>query len=59
MRCKIMRVSDDYVLNVRHTDEIGEEYGMADSEIDAMEERLKKYGRYYLNSETMVLPVRC
>jgi len=54
-----MRVSDDYVLNVRHTDEIGEEYGMADSEIDAMEERLKKYGRYYLNSETMVLPVRC
>lgn len=58
MRCEILRASDDYVLNVRYPDEIGEERGMSDAEIAAMERELKKVGRFWLDAETFVRPVR-
>ena len=59
MRCNILRASDDYLLNVRDTDAIGEEYGMSDAEIDAMELELKRIGRFWLDAgETYARPVR-
>ncbi len=54
IRCNILRASDDYVLNVRCTDEIGEERGMTDAEIDAMERELKTVGRFWLDADTYV-----
>jgi hypothetical protein len=58
MRCNILRASDDYVLNVRDTDEIAEEYGMNDSAAYAMECELKKAGRFWLGADTYAAPVR-
>ena len=58
MRCKILRASDDYVLNIRHTDEIAEENGMTETETCAMERELKTVGRFWLNAETYVKPER-
>ena len=59
MRCNILRASDDYLLNVRDTDAIGEEYGMSDAEYDHMIGKLKTVGHYWLdNGETYARPVR-
>lgn len=59
MRCNILRASDDYVLNVRDTDAIAEEYGMTDSEADRMEGELRRVGRYWLDAgQTYARPVR-
>jgi hypothetical protein len=58
MKCRILRASDDYELNVRHTDEIAEAEGMTDQQICRMEAELKQVGRYWLNADTYVVPVR-
>jgi hypothetical protein len=54
MKVKVVRVSDDFVLNVRYTDElIGQE--LADeAECDKAEAALKKVGRYYISSEVVL-----
>ena len=52
MRCNILRASDDYVLNVRDTDAIAEEYGMTDAEACTMEAELKRVGRFRLDAKT-------
>jgi hypothetical protein len=58
MRCNIKRASDDYILNVRDTDAIAEEYGMSDEEATRMELELKKVGRYWLDGgDTYATPV--
>ena len=57
MRCNILRASDDYVLNVRDTDAIAEEYGMTDAQARAMETELKRMGRFWLDAgETYAAP---
>ena len=58
MRCRILRASDDYELNIRDTDAIGESQGMTDEQIDAMEDVLRREGRYWLDADTIVRPVR-
>ncbi|HTE40298.1 MAG TPA: hypothetical protein VK629_05695 [Steroidobacteraceae bacterium] len=57
IRCNIYRASDDYILNVRDTDAIGEEYGMTDTEMTRMELQLDKMGRYWLDADTFCKPV--
>jgi hypothetical protein len=58
MRCKILRASDDYVLNVRYTDEIADERGMSDAELWEMENQIKAQGRFWLDADTLVMPIR-
>lgn len=58
MRCNVLRASDDYVLNVRDTDAIAEEYGMTDEQWRDMERELKVMGRYWLDANTFARPVR-
>lgn len=58
MRCRILRAVDDYELNIRDTDAIGESQGMTDEQIDAMEDVLRREGRYWLDADTIVRPVR-
>ena len=58
MRCRILRMLDDYELDVRRTDEIGEAEGMADQQIFAMEDELKRIGRYWLDADRYVVPVK-
>lgn len=54
MRCRIVRASDEYELNIRDTDAIGEAEGMTDEQIDAMEETLRRDGRYWLDADRIV-----
>lgn len=57
MRCKILRASDDYILNIRDMDAIAEEYAMDDSAAYAMERELKTVGRFWLDADTYAKPV--
>ena len=56
MRCRILRASDDYELNRRDTDEIGESWGFTDAQIDEMEAILRRDGRFWLDADTIVRP---
>mgnify|MGYP003656702313 CR=1 FL=1 len=59
MNVRIIRIADDYVLNVRHTDDLLEQ-GVFKDEAECLkaEAALKKVGRWYLDAETMLLPGR-
>jgi len=58
MKVRIVRISDDYELNIRYTDEIAEEEEMSDIELDEMENGLRTMGRWYLDSNRMIFPVK-
>lgn len=58
MKVKVVRVSDDYVLNIRHTDELLEAGVFKDeAECTEAERAIKKVGRWYVDSETVLFPV--
>ncbi len=57
MRCKIIRANDGHLINIRHTDEIAEEYNLNGLDADTMEYQLKNFGRFWLDAETLVKPV--
>lgn len=58
MRVKIIRISDDHVINVRTTDELLEDGTFKnEAECEKAEAALKKVGRWYVDSETMLFPV--
>ena len=55
MKVKIIRIADDYVLNVRYTDElIGHELE-DETEADKAESAIKKVGRYYVSADVMLV----
>lgn len=58
MRCRIVRAEDNYELNIRDTDAIGETEGFTDEQIDAMEDVLKREGRFWLDATRIVFPIR-
>jgi hypothetical protein len=58
MKVRIRRAIDDYEINVRYTDEIGESEGMTDQQISAMEDEIKSVGRYWLDADRYVVPAR-
>ena len=58
MRCRIVRAIDDYELNIRDTDEIAEDQGMTDADLAHMIECLQTRGRFYLDVDTIVFPVK-
>lgn len=57
MKVRIIRIADDYLLNVRYTDELLED-GTFTTEEDMLkaESALKKVGRWYVDGETMLFP---
>lgn len=56
MKVKIVRIDDDYVINVRYTDELMEDGTLADEdEIKKAEHCIQKVGRYYLNATLMLI----
>jgi hypothetical protein len=58
MKVQIIRVSDDYVLNVRYTDELLEDGTFADeAECNAAERCVKERGKYYLSADTYLKAV--
>lgn len=56
MKVNVLRQPDDYLLNVRHTDEIAEQYGMTDAEAAHMENQLKTSGRFWINADILLMP---
>lgn len=63
MRCNVLDPeTQTKLLNVRHIDEVGEELGWSDDEIDAAEKQLKENGRYWAMSKGQavyyLVPVR-
>jgi hypothetical protein len=44
--------------NIRYTDEIAEHYGMSDDELARMDGELKHAGRYHIDAQTCIWPVR-
>lgn len=53
MRVKIIRVIDDYLLNVRTTDELIEDGTFKnEAEAEHAEQLLRERGIYYLNADT-------
>lgn len=55
MKVKIIRIADDYVLNIRYIDElIGNELE-DDAEADKAESAIKTVGRYYLSADIMLI----
>jgi hypothetical protein len=44
--------------NIRYTDEIAEHYGMSDEELARMDHELKQIGRYHIDGETCIWPLR-
>jgi hypothetical protein len=58
MRCRIVRASDDYELNIRDTDEIAEDRGMSDADLAHMVNHLRTQGRFWLDADTIVFPVK-
>lgn len=57
MKVRVIRIADDYLLNVRNTDELLDS-GVFPSEEEMLkaETALKRVGRWYLDDETMLFP---
>ncbi len=59
MKVKVVRISDDYVLNIRNTDELLDDgVFKSEAECSEAENAIKKVGRWYVNAETVLFPVR-
>lgn len=57
MKVQVIRSSDDYVLNIRYTDELLEQGDLKDeAEADAAERELKKFGRYWISADVYLKP---
>lgn len=58
MKVRVIRIADDHLINIRHTDELLENGTFKDeSECEKAEAKLKKVGRWYVNSEILLFPV--
>ena len=62
MKCRIMWTRPDdgaeIKQNIRYTDEIAENYGMSDEELARMDHELKQTGRYHIDAQTCLWPLR-
>jgi hypothetical protein len=54
----MLRQPDDYLINVRDTDAIMEEYGLTEDETAHMENQLKIAGRFWLTADILLMPVK-
>lgn len=58
MKVRVIRIADDHLINIRHTDELLEDGTFKDeAECEKAEAELKKVGRWYVNSEILLFPV--
>ncbi len=58
MRVKMLQQPDDYLINIRDTDAIMEEYGLTEDETAHMENHLKTSGRFWLTADILLMRVR-
>lgn len=55
MKVKVIRIADDYLINIRSTDELLEDgFFRSEAECEEAEACLRKVGRWYRDSETML-----
>lgn len=58
MRVKMLQQPDDYLINIRDTDAIMEEYGLTEDETAHLENQLKTSGRAWLTADILLMPAR-